>query len=115
MRFEPDTFTIFVLVLMAAALVITYLGAKKHHARMQTHGVRVQGVVVRNKIQWGRVTTVRPIVRFTTQKGETVEALSVHGVAFAVPRYPKGVTVTVVYDKDNPTVFDITGADRRYI
>lgn len=115
MGFELDAFTIFVFAAMAAIAVFALLGAKRHHDRMQTHGVRVQGVVVRNKINWGRTTTVRPIVRFVTQDGQTVEAESAYGVAFAIPRYPKGATVTVVYNQENPLEFDIVDASRRYI
>ncbi|MCB2378992.1 DUF3592 domain-containing protein [Hymenobacter sp. BT635] len=114
MEFQPDTFTILILVVMGTAAVVAYSRTKKHNARMQTHGVRVQGVVVRNKIQWGRITTVRPIVRFVTQEGQTIEALAAHGVASAIPGYSEGATVTVVYDRENPAEFEITHASRRY-
>ncbi|GGG40681.1 DUF3592 domain-containing protein [Hymenobacter glacieicola] len=82
---------------------------------MQRNGVRVQGVVVRNKIKWGQNTTVRPIVRFTTHEGQTIEAELLHGVSFAIPRYPEGATVTVVYNRDNPYEYDVTGASRQYM
>ncbi|MBC6988850.1 DUF3592 domain-containing protein [Hymenobacter sp. BT491] len=107
MGFELDAFDVFVLAAMAAMLVLVCLEAKRHNDRIQTHGARVQGVIVRNKIQWGRIITVRPIVRFTTRDGQTVEALSEHGLAFAIPRYSEEATVTVVYNQENPNEFDI--------
>ncbi|WP_368409000.1 DUF3592 domain-containing protein [Hymenobacter sp. BT730] len=115
MGFELNPFAVFVFGIMAAILVFAYRGAKRHHDRMQTHGVRVQGLIVRNKINWGRTTTVRPIVRFVTQNGKTIEAESVYGVSFAIPRYPKGATVTVTYNQEDPYEFDIADASRRYI
>ncbi len=95
--------------------VITYLKAKRHYDRMQQHGLRASGVVVRNKISWGRTTTVRPIVRFVTQDGRTIEGLSTSGVAFAVPRYPEGAKVALLYDPENPHDFMLVSADRRYL
>jgi hypothetical protein len=115
MGFELDAFTVFILAVMVTVLLIVGLRAKRHHDRMHTHGVRVQGVVVRNKIKWGRNTTVRPIVQFITLDGQTIEAESIYGVAFALPRYPKGVAVTVLYNRENPLEFDIVDASRKYI
>lgn len=112
---EFDTFTVFVFGIMAAIAIFAFLGAKRHHDRMQVLGVRVQGIVVRNKIKWGRTTTVRPIVRFVTRDGKTIEAESEYGVDFAIPRYPEGATVTVMYNRNNPYEFDIVAAERQYI
>lgn len=115
MNFEFDAFTIFVFGAMTVIAVFALIGAKQHHDRMQTNGVRVQGVIVRNKIKWGRNTTVRPIVKFVTVEGQTIEAESEYGVAFAIPRYPKGAMVTVLYNRDNPLEFDIVATSNRYI
>ncbi|WP_436409441.1 DUF3592 domain-containing protein [Hymenobacter taeanensis] len=82
---------------------------------MQRLGARAQGVVVRNKINWGRNTTVRPIIRFITMDGRTIESESTYGIAFAIPRFPEGATVTVIYNQENPFEFDIIEASRRYI
>ena len=115
MNFEFNALQVLALGVVAVGLVFAYISAQRHHNRMQTHGVRVEGIVVRNKIKWGSNTTVRPIIRFVTQDGRTIEAESTYGVAFALPRYPKGATVTVIYNQDNPFGFDITDASRRYI
>ncbi|WP_092769073.1 DUF3592 domain-containing protein [Hymenobacter actinosclerus] len=104
----------FGLVVMAV-IIFAYLKAKRHYDRMQQHGLRANGVVVRNKISWGQNTTVRPIVRFVTQDGQPIEGLSTAGVAFAMPRYPQGAKVALLYDPENPHDFTIESADRSYI
>ena len=110
-----DSFTTIVLAVMAVILLVGLYGAKKRHDRLQVNGLRTQGVVVRNKIRWGKTIVVQPVVSFTTHDGRVIETLYEHGVALAVPRYPKGATVTILYDKMNPHDFDIIAASRRYI
>ncbi|NVO85834.1 DUF3592 domain-containing protein [Hymenobacter sp. P5252] len=102
-------------VIVIILVVGTYIKAKKHHDRMQEHGVYAHGVVVRNKVIWGRIITVRPIVRFATQHGQMIEKLSTAGSAFAVPRYPQGTKVVLLYDPEDPHEFMIESADSSYI
>ncbi|MBC6610685.1 DUF3592 domain-containing protein [Hymenobacter sp. BT507] len=115
MNFVFNPFTVLSFAAIAAILVVAFYNARKRENRLQTNGVRARGVVVRNKIKWGRTTVVRPIIRFETREGQTIEALYEHGVALAVPRYPEGSAVTVLYDPANPRDFSIIAADRQYI
>ncbi|UOR05652.1 DUF3592 domain-containing protein [Hymenobacter aerilatus] len=115
MIFVFNPFTILIFIAVAAMLLFTLYNTKERDDRLQTNGVRARGVIVQNKIKWGSTTVVRPIIRFETQDGRTIEALHEHGVALAVPRYPEGTTVTVLYDPVNPRDFSIIAADRQYI
>ncbi|MBD2715248.1 DUF3592 domain-containing protein [Microvirga sp. STR05] len=110
-----DGHLIVVLVMFGVALTVWYITAKRRRDRLQMHGVRVPGVVVRNELCWGETTVMRPVVRFTTQSGQTIETLDKNGTAFAVPRYAAGATVTIVYNKHNPYEFDILNASRQFI
>uniref|UniRef100_UPI003742734A DUF3592 domain-containing protein n=1 Tax=Hymenobacter persicinus TaxID=2025506 RepID=UPI003742734A len=83
-----DIFALFVLVGIAGILALLYIGAKHRYDNIQAHGVRVQGVVVSNKTNWGQITTVQPVVRFVTRDGQTIEAEYWIGEAFS--RYPEG-------------------------
>ncbi|QNE40416.1 DUF3592 domain-containing protein [Hymenobacter sp. NBH84] len=115
MNFVFNPFTLVSFAAVAAMMAFALYNAKKRDDRLQTNGVRARGVVVRNKIKWGRTIVVRPIIRFETREGRTIEALYEHGVALAVPRYPEGSTVAVLYDPVNPHDFSIIAADRQYI
>lgn len=115
MNFVFNPFTLLTFAVIVAMFFFAFYNAKKRDDRLQTNGVRAKGVVVRNKIKWGRTTVVRPIVRFETREGRTIEALYEHGVALAVPRYPEGAAVTILYDALNPHDFNIVAADRQYI
>jgi hypothetical protein len=44
-------------------------------AGLRQHGRQTQGVVVRNKVMWGRIIVIRPVVRFTTTSGQVIEAV----------------------------------------
>jgi hypothetical protein len=107
-----DIFAFFVLIGIAGVLTVLYVGAKQRYDNIQADGVRVQGVVIRNKTNWGQITTVQPIIRFVTRDGQTIEAEYWIGEGFA--RYPEGVTVTIMYNQQNPYAFDIVNASRRY-
>lgn len=113
MSVDPTVIISLFIGLAVLLLAAAYRAAKKHYDRMRAHGVRVPGVVVRNELQWGRTTTVRPVVRFVTQDGQTIEALDEHGTALAVPSYLAGASVTVLYDRENPSRFEVLGASRR--
>ncbi|GAA4380513.1 DUF3592 domain-containing protein [Hymenobacter koreensis] len=112
---EINAFTMLILAIMAAMLIYAFYSAEKRKERLRVNGQYAQGIVVKNKIIWGRITVVKPVIRFEIQDGRIIEALYEHGVALAVPRHPKGATVTILYDAMNPDDFDIVAASRRYI
>ena len=75
--------------------------------KLQLTGIRTSGIILSNKICWGRITVVRPIVQFQTVEGHTMELMDRHGVAMVFPRFSKGTKVVLLYDPANPANFNI--------
>jgi hypothetical protein len=73
---------------------------------LRQHGRQTQGVVVRNKIMWGRIIVIRPVVRFTTASGQVIEAVDHSGWASAFPRFTKGEKVVIRYHEQDPMQFE---------
>jgi hypothetical protein len=79
--------------------------ASREKKRLQQHGIRTQGIVIRNKFSWGRISVFRPIIRFTTTTGQGIEAVEYSGLELAVPRFSKGEEVALIYEENNPLNF----------
>lgn len=104
----------FFLLLLAGAALLVVVGKSKdaEDAEFRLTAIRTQGVVVENQICWSESTVVRPVVRFTTEQGEVVQALDEHGMALAVPRFAQGQSVVLLYNKYSPTDFRILSSGR---
>lgn len=67
---------------------------------------KAKGVVIRNDYVGGsRSASYRPIVRFVTAKGRTVEFAS--GIASSPPSYNESDEVEVLYNPENPQKAEI--------
>lgn len=97
---------LFVLFVIAAFVWNLYNQAQRTE-ELRQQGGRAQGVVVGNKIKWGRHTVVRAVVQFRTEEGQLVEAEDELSTNTIVPKYAKGQQVVVYYDKINPQSFVI--------
>jgi hypothetical protein len=99
----------FPLILIAIAILLVLFGKAVdfENEKFCQNAGRAQGLVVENKICWGRIIVVRPIVRFITQQGEIVQAIDEKGLAMAIPRFSKGQNITLLYNKENPYDFRI--------
>lgn len=99
----------FFITLLVGAILLVVVGKAKDQEMewFRKNGIRVQGTVVRNTLSWGRVSVTRPVVRFTTENGETIEFLDENGLALAVPRFSVGQKITLIYEKSNPQNFRI--------
>ncbi|GAB3583810.1 DUF3592 domain-containing protein [Hymenobacter daeguensis] len=102
-----DTEFIVVGICVAALFAWAIYQDSKRKNKLAASGIRTYGTVIRNKICWGRIIVVRPIIEFQTADAQTIVALDKHGTAFAFPRFSKGQKVLLVYDPVNPTDFDI--------
>ena len=96
-------------MLALIALALVFFGKIKDwdEAQYRKHGVQAHGIVLRNQLCWGRNSVMRPLVRFTTQQGNIIEALDKNGLALAIPRFSEGEKILLVYQKSNPHDFRI--------
>ncbi|RTQ45647.1 DUF3592 domain-containing protein [Hymenobacter gummosus] len=94
-------------VLVLGVIIVGVIKAFQREIDLKATGIRTTGTVVRNKICWGRTTVVRPVVRFQTQSGQTVERLEEYGVALLIPRYKAGESVQIIYNPADPSDFTI--------
>ncbi|GGF07916.1 DUF3592 domain-containing protein [Hymenobacter cavernae] len=99
-------FTIWALVIIGMATRHIFK-EKLRTKNLRLHGIRAQGVVIRNKFHLSRISVFRPVIQFQTQQGEVIEADDLHGWAMAIPRFSKGEKVTVLYEEGNPTNFEL--------
>ncbi len=92
---------------MALLLVILGKAQDKAAELFRKNGIQTQGIVVENKLCWGRNVVVRAVVQYTTTQGELIEALDENGSAFAMPKFRVGQKIALVYEKSNPRNFRI--------
>ena len=103
------------LLLFFAALIYAAVNGEEEFQRWRERGVKTQGVVVRNEFQPGDIAScVRPVVRFSTQQGEVIEAMDRKSAAAFIPSYAVGTTVTLLYEPTNPYECEVLGAGRIY-
>ena len=95
--------------LLVAGILLWLLGRSvdADDAAFRANGLKAQGLVVKNVLELSDASTFRPLVRFTTQKGEVILAEDTQGVAFAVPRFAAGSTVNLIYNPHDPHDFRI--------
>jgi hypothetical protein len=87
--------------------VVNIFKSMQQRKQLQLCGVQAQGVVVGNKFILSRVaSSFRPVIRFQTQVGQSIEAVDYSGWAMAIPRFSKGTKVVVRYDPLDPTNFE---------
>ena len=100
-----------VFTLFAFLFIEIFIWGLYHQAQLvdelRQSGGRAQGVILRNKIHWGRITVVRAFVQFHTEDGQLVEAEDELGTAMAIPKFSAGQQVGLYYDKNNPKRFVI--------
>lgn len=94
-------------VFVAGVFIIVLFNRSRRNENLQATGSRTTGTLVRNQICWGRIIVVRPVIRFQTHAGQTVELLEKNGMALAIPRYSAGQSVQVIYNPTDPTDFRI--------
>jgi hypothetical protein len=89
-------------VFVAIGLLIVFIAATQASRSMKfaTTGVGAEGTVVQQIRKSGRRPRVRPIVRFATQSGVSIDFTSTASSRF--PRYEDGQKVPVVYLPDTP-------------
>ena len=99
----------FLLILPAIAVLLILIGKAKDtdDKLFRQNGIQTQGIIVENKLCWGQITVIRPIVKFTTQQGEVIQAMDENGLALAIPRFIKGQNIVLIYSKANPRNFRI--------
>jgi hypothetical protein len=102
----------FLAALMLGALVLIIIGKAKDEEVewFRRNGIQTQGTVIENTICWGRIIVVRPVVQFTTEHDEIIQALDENGSALAMPRFTVGQKVTLIYEKSNPRNFRISSS-----
>lgn len=115
-RILPEAIFTIITVFCCAVAFSTFF---KSHV-IEKHGGRTQGKIVRLETSGdsqnvkstsgvnapaANSTLVYPVVHFTTMAGQEVEQQSRLG--FSKGRFKEGQTVTVIYDKDNPLLWQI--------
>ncbi|UYZ60754.1 DUF3592 domain-containing protein [Hymenobacter latericus] len=95
------------IIAFLALFIWAVVRGEQHSRRLREAGARTKGVIIGNKLDIGRISVIRPIVRFETNTGKIVEAEDKNGVATLVPAYRKGAVVNVVYNEANPLDFEI--------
>jgi hypothetical protein len=94
-------------LLVAVGLLVVLLAATQASRSMKfaTAGVSAEGTVVQQIFKSGRRPRVRPIVRFTTQAGISIDFTS--SASSRYPSYQEGQKVDVVYLPDAPARAEI--------
>jgi hypothetical protein len=89
-------------VFIAIGLLIVFVAATQASRSMKfaTAGVSAEGTVVQQIRKPGRRPRVRPMVRFATQAGVSIDFTSTESSRY--PRYEDGQKVAVVYLPDAP-------------
>lgn len=111
-RILPETIFTIITVFCCAVAFSTFF---KSHV-IEKHGGRTQGKIVRIETSGDSLDntssasgsskgSVFPVVHFTTLKGQDIEQKS--RIGFSSGRFKEGQTVTVIYDKDNPLLWQI--------
>jgi hypothetical protein len=96
-----------ILIAIVTLLVMFSKAIDFENEKFRQNAIQTQGLIVENKTCWGRIVVVRPVVRFTTQQGEVVQALDENGLALAIPRFTEGQNIVLLYNKENPRDFRI--------
>ncbi|AWM31838.1 DUF3592 domain-containing protein [Hymenobacter nivis] len=102
-----DWFFIVWMIFIAILAIRGYAKDYQQRQKLREHGVQVQGTVVRNKFILSRISVFRPVIRFETTQGETIEEIDYSGWAMAFPRFTKGEKVALIYELDNPKNFKL--------
>ncbi|MDX2106174.1 MAG: DUF3592 domain-containing protein [Candidatus Melainabacteria bacterium] len=111
-RILPEAIFTIITIFCCAVAFSTFF---KSHV-IEKHGGRTQGKIVRletsgdslsngNSASGSSKGSVFPVVHFTTLQGQEVEQTS--RIGFSSGRFKEGQTVTVIYDKDNPLLWQI--------
>lgn len=111
-RILPETIFTIITIFCCAVAFSTFF---KSHV-IEKHGGRTQGKIVRletsgdslspsNSASGSSKGSVFPVVHFTTLQGQDIEQKSRMG--FSSGRFKEGQTVTIIYDKDNPLLWQI--------
>ena len=85
----------FLLIIPAVAVLLILIGKAKalDNKLFGQNGIQTQGIIVEKKLCWGRIMVIRPIIKFTTQQGEVIQAMDENGLALAVPGLLKDKTL----------------------
>lgn len=104
-RILPEAVFSIITIFCCAVAFSTFF---KSHV-IEKHGGKTQGKVVRLETTGDSLKpvsgSVYPVVHFTTLAGQDIEQKS--KVAFNAARFKQGQSVTVIYDKDNPLLWQI--------
>ena len=106
--------TLLAVVTLAGVLwsIVRALRAESASARLRRDGVRATGTVVDNTMTSTaqRRLLFAPVVEFRARSGQQVSAAALHQAATS---WPRGATVEVAYDPDDPARFVLAGAPDR--
>lgn len=119
-RILPETIFTIITVFCCAVAFSTFF---KSHV-IEKHGGRTQGKIIRIETSGDSLPnstgasgsskdSVFPVVHFTTLQGQDIEQKSRAG--FPSGRFKEGQAVTVIYDKDNPLLWQINSWWDMYI
>ncbi len=113
------TFVLATFALLAAAALIGVIWslvramhAEAEHARLRRDGVRATGTVLDNTMTSTpqRRLLFSPVVEFRSRDGRSVEASAQQVSATS---WPRGATIEVSYDPEDPTRFVLAGPPER--
>ena len=93
-----------ILILFGSLLCYIMYSEKRKHRKFGGNSISVQGVVVDYETGGEKNQATKfPVVRFTTQNGDTVIKKSTEG--FFSTRIKKGMKITVIYNREEPADF----------
>jgi hypothetical protein len=92
--------------------IVRALRTESANARLRRDGVRATGTVVDNTMSSTpqRRLMFSPVVEFRARTGESISAAALESAASS---WPRGATVEVAYDSEDPTRFVLAGAPAR--